>query len=86
MFNYVTEIADLFLARCSGITILSPLDYTIIAEWEKQEIPLAIVLDTMNKGFEKVNAAEVKVESIGHFQEAVKKNFREWLRKHEAAN
>jgi hypothetical protein len=75
--SYVTEIADLFLARNSGVKILKPEDYVIIAEWEKQEIPLFIVLDSINQGFAK--NAHRQIESIGFFQDEVKKQFTSWL-------
>jgi len=50
--SYVTEVAVLFISRCQYITILSPADYAIIAEWEKQEIPLVVVFDTLNRVFD----------------------------------
>ena len=46
--NYITEVADLFITRSRRVTILNPMDYVIIAEWEKQEIPLAVIFDSIN--------------------------------------
>jgi len=77
--SYITEITDLFFARSRGIKILNPIDYVIIAEWEKQEIPLAIVLGSINEVCSNLHEKQVKIESIGYFQEAVKKNFKNWL-------
>lgn len=77
--SYVTDVTDLFLARFPNITILNPLDYVVVSEWEKQEIPLSIVLGSINDVSEKLDGENSKIESIGYFQETVKKNFHNWL-------
>lgn len=77
--NYVKEIADLYLALNPRQEILDPVGYTIIAEWEKQEIPLSIVLAAINKGCENCEKATAGIESIGCFQEAIQKNYLYWL-------
>lgn len=79
--SYVTEVAALFLARFQNITILNPMDYVVISEWEKQEIPLSVVLSSINEVSDSLNEENKEIESIGYFQEAVKKNFRDWLQK-----
>lgn len=76
--NYVAKVADLFLSRCQNIKILDPMDYTIIAEWEKQEIPLAVVMDSINQAFDNL-PPEANIESITHFQTGVGKDFADWL-------
>ena len=77
--SYVTEVTELFLSHSPGVSILDPMDYTIIAEWEKQEIPLAIVLAAIEEGCANCKEEPVKIESIAYFQEEIKKNFRSWL-------
>lgn len=78
--SYITEVTGVFLSCCTHLTILNPTDYTIIAEWEKQEIPLVVVIDSINKVCDTFDEEEtLKIESIGHFQEAVKKSFEDWL-------
>jgi hypothetical protein len=79
--SYVTEVANLFLSRCRRVKILSPMDYAIIAEWEKEEIPLAVVFESLNTVFDNLqqNIELVNIESIRHFQNEVKKNFANWL-------
>jgi hypothetical protein len=79
--SYVTEVADLFLSRCRNVKILSPMDYATIAEWEKQEIPLTVVFNSLNRVFDNLphNIEPVDIVSIGHFQNEVKKNFADWL-------
>lgn len=77
--NYIIDVADLFLARCANVTILSPMDFTIIAEWEKEEIPLAVILGSINEVCDHLNGDGGEVESIGDFQDTVKQNFIDWL-------
>jgi hypothetical protein len=79
MMNYVMQVSDLFLARCSYIKILGPMDFTIIAEWEKQEIPLEIVLASIVEVCDKLNREGTKTQSIGDVQAAVEQNFKLWL-------
>lgn len=69
----------MFLARLPDVTILDPMDYTIIVEWEKQEIPLSVVLCSINEVCDSLSDERVKIESISYFQEAVRKNFKDWL-------
>ena len=77
---YVTEVAGQFLARCRNITILSPADFSIIAEWEKQEIPLAVILRSIDDLCGEINDESSEIESIGYFKATVKQNFIDWLK------
>ena len=79
--SYVTEVTELFLSHRPGVTILDPMDYTIIAEWEKQEIPVAIVLRSINEVYFKFKEENIKIESISECHSVVKSNFRAWLAK-----
>ena len=45
--SYIREVADLVLARRSNPAILSPTDFVIIAEWEKQEIPFSVIAESL---------------------------------------
>jgi hypothetical protein len=80
--NYVENIAKLFLER-SGIALLDAADYVTIAEWEKEGIPLEVVIDCINRAFddfaEEKNLA--KPDSIELFQSQVKNCFADWLQK-----
>lgn len=80
--NYVETVADLFLTR-RGCKILSAEDYVLVAEWEKEEIPLDVVLDSINRVFDNLAQDDnhFNLDSIGHFQDEVKKNFADWLQK-----
>lgn len=80
--NYVETVAELFLTRFDNV-ILSVEDYVLIAEWEKEEIPLEIVIDSLNQGYDYFaqNNQRENLESIGYFQNQVKQNFANWLQK-----
>ena len=77
--SYVAEIADLFRSRWGDATILDPTDYAIIAEWEKQEIPIALVIAAIDEAFDRIQGDDSGIDSVGYFQDIVKQNFREWL-------
>jgi hypothetical protein len=77
--KYVTEVSELFQGHCRHVAMLSPRDYVLIAEWEKQEIPLTIVANTMHEVCEKLNGEVTEIQSVEYFQEPIKRNFREWL-------
>ena len=74
--NYVETVADLFLKR-SGAAILSAADYVLIAEWEKEEIPLDTVLTSIREGLNdfKENVNDSEIDSISYFQEIIRENF-----------
>jgi len=61
--KYVVEVADLFLARCCNNKVLSPMDFVTIAEWEKQEIPIEVVLRSINE----VCDLQIRVSSASDF-------------------
>jgi len=73
--SYVLNVAEILLARCSNITILSPTDFAIIAEWEKQEIPLDVALKSIHELCDEATG----VRSVSDFQTIVRKNFVQWL-------
>lgn len=76
--SYVLEIADQFLCRCSHVAILDPADFSIIAEWEKQDIPLSVILASIDEVCgEKKNT--INIGSIADIQDQVKTNFIAWL-------
>ena len=54
------------------------MDYVFIAEWEKQGIPLSVVVSAIDEIFDRLDD-DSKVDSIGYFQDMVKQNFRTWL-------
>jgi len=77
--NYVIDVADLFLERCPNVKILSPADFTIIAEWEKQEIPLDVVFDSINRSCHEFGEKVGEIESISDLRTIVKQSYVDWL-------
>ena len=55
------------------------MDYVIIAEWEKQEIPLVVVMATINELCDRMIDNDPGMGSAGYFQETIKHNFGTWL-------
>ena len=78
--NYVREVSELFQSRCGGVSILGPEDYTLIAEWEKEQIPFEIIAATINDACGRLNGGTAEIKSISYFQDAIRKRFRHWLR------
>lgn len=76
--NYVPEIANRFLYCCRHITILGPADFAIIAEWEKQDIPVAVVLESIEEVCGHKTDGET-ILSVADIQGKVKQNFVAWL-------
>lgn len=78
--NYVEEVADKFLEECQNAVALGPVDFTLIAEWEKQEIPKQVVFDAI--------AALCKpgILSVVEIQSGVKQYFVDWLQRERAYN
>lgn len=78
--SYVSEVADLVSSRLPVVKILSPADYALIAEWQKQEIPLVVVLKSINHIFDNIKGKELENLKLNeYFQNEVKKNFANWL-------
>jgi hypothetical protein len=73
--NYVQEIADKFLERCHNGVTLGPADFTLIAEWEKQEIPKEVVLNAI------AALCTPGINSIVEIRSGVKQFFVDWLQR-----
>ena len=76
--DYVSNIANSIRSRTGCVSVLGPEVYTAIAEWEKNEIPLRIVMISIDEvcGGNDVNGT---LASIDRLQGVVNKNFRIWL-------
>lgn len=76
--DYVSNIAHSILARPGCVPLLGPEIYTAIAEWEKKEIPLPVVMISIDEvcGGNNVNGT---LASIDRLQSVVSKNFFIWL-------
>lgn len=81
--NYLSEVVNLFLTRRSSTLNLSPLDWQIVAAWEKQGIPLHIVIRAINGVFDKYymqpKAKQKPIKSISYCSEEIQIAFENWL-------
>ena len=77
--SYVLEVANSISSQLRCGAILGPEIYTAIAEWEKKEIPLPIVLASVDEFCDETGRLEGEFESIDIFKAVVNKNFRNWL-------
>ena len=77
--SYVNDVSAIFQSRCPSAPVLSPEDYTLIAEWEKQEIPFEIVSDSINIMCDRLKGDTAEIKSIKYFQSAIGNNFTAWL-------
>jgi hypothetical protein len=76
--SYVSEVADLICSLNTNNAVLGAHDYLVISEWEKQEIPLEIVLTTLREYFaEQESAAEGALVVI---KREIRNRYAEWLR------
>jgi hypothetical protein len=68
------------------VSVLGPEIYTAIAEWEKKEIPLSLVIESIDEVCGGKQEAAGTVESIDKLQVVVNENFRIWLVNRNAGN
>jgi len=76
--NYVSTVVDFINAHAAYPTALSAEDYTAIAEWEKQEIPLGFVLDVLDQRLIDLGTRSGQV-SISDLGPNMGTEFAEWL-------
>jgi hypothetical protein len=81
--TYISDVVNLLISRSKNITFLTANDFALIAEWEKQEIPLEIVLKTINETLDDLylTNSENDIDSLTGFRSIVKTNYVEWLQK-----
>ena len=78
--SYVSVVTDFFATRQAIHFSFSPDDYAAIAEWEKQEIPLAFVLETIDKVIRDSESRSEPVGTITEMNSCVNSKFEDWLR------
>ena len=81
--SYVSVVTDFFATRQRADFSFTPEDYATIAEWEKQEIPLAFVLSTIDRVIVESEKREETVGSIIQISGSVHSRFADWLRDRE---
>ena len=79
--NYVAEVTGAFRSRSGEATIIDAADYARIAEWEKQEVPLFIVVLAIDQAFDKLDGTNEQIVSFSDLRDEVKRRFAAWLRR-----
>ena len=77
--SYVSEVVDFVASRRGSPTIFSPTEYAVIAEWEKQEIPMKLVFGAFDKAVDGSEKFRKKQFSIEQLDEVVCLQYAEWL-------
>ncbi len=77
--SYVSKVANSMLSHSDRASILGPEIYTVIAEWEKKEIPLPVVMDSIDELCAAQHKTSCQLYSVDNVQAVVTKNFRNWL-------
>jgi hypothetical protein len=80
--SYVSVVTDFFSTRQGCDLSFTPEDYATIAEWEKQEIPLAFVLSTIDRVINERESRSETVGSILQISASVDSRFVDWLKLH----
>lgn len=82
-FNYFTEIEDTFIRRRGKHLFLSPLDWALIEVWKEREIPLHIVIRSIESVFDVYDqqpAGTRSIKSLFYCREEVEAQYTEWSR------
>jgi hypothetical protein len=77
-FNYFTEIEEHFQNRRGTLTLLSPLDWSLIESFQSAGIPIDIVLRGIDRAFEKYSkkrSRTQKVNSLAYCTQAILAEF-----------
>ena len=82
--SYVSTVVDFLNTRSIPDLILSAEDYTAIAEWEKQEIPLGFVLSSLDKHLVDIDAAPANTDPISEIRTDIVAEFATWLQERES--
>jgi hypothetical protein len=87
-FNYFTEIEDAFVRRRGKHLFLSPMDWALMETWKQKEIPLHVVLRSIEKSFDSFEAKPRKrsVKTLLYCQEEIEAQFAEWLESRVGSN
>ena len=85
--SYVSTVVDFLNTRTTPEVSLTPEDYTAIAEWEKQEIPLGFVLSSLDR---RLVDLETKLandaDPINEMRSDIVSEFAAWLQERDRAN
>jgi len=77
--SYVSTVVDFLNTRAKPDIALSAEDYTAIAEWEKQEIPLGFVLNSLDRRLIELETAPANTDPISDIRPDIVAEFADWL-------
>ena len=63
-FNYFTEIEEYFWKKRGTTLLISTLDWAVMDSWKEAQIPLAAVLQGIDRAFEKHESRRNKVRKV----------------------
>lgn len=81
-FNYFSEIEETFIRRRGRNLLLSPLDWALIETWQERNVPLHIILRSIEKVFDSVDKQSARkrtVKSLLYCREEIEAQYAEWL-------
>lgn len=81
-YDYFTEIEKAFVRRRGRNLLLSPVDWQLMETWEKEGIPLKIVLATIEDIFDQIRDDPKRagsVRTLSYCKDAVESRYRSWL-------
>ena len=84
--SYVSTVVDFLNTRTTDPPALSAEDYTAIAEWEKQEIPLGLVLSSLDRRLVDIEAAHANADPISDIRTDIVAEFANWLQERDRSN
>ncbi len=77
--SYVSVVVNFLDTRFAKVQALSPEDYSAIAEWEKQQIPLTLALNSMDKKAPELIGQISASHIFEELNREVIREFAEWL-------
>ena len=84
--SYVSTVVDFLNTRTTDPLALSAQDYTAIAEWEKQEIPLGFVLSSLDRHLVDIEAAHGNPDPISDIRGDIVAEFANWLQERDGTD
>jgi len=82
-YNYFTEIEDTFIRRRGKNLFLSPIDWAMIESWQERQIPLHVVIRSIESVFDVYDRQSVQTRSIKtllYCREEIEAQYAEWTR------
>ena len=88
-YNYFTEIEEAFVRRRGKHLFLSPLDWALIEAWQERQIPLHIVIRSIESVFDVYDQQPLgtrTIKSLFYCREEIEAQHTEWLRSRAGAS